>query len=160
MIVRTQNVRSSNAQYLQVNARIGQYVGYNAWQLKTQEGATIQDACDYAMTFTASQSNETAYDSELYPNVAAVAAIYGDADGKYSKWLASRDTNFPSQPYFLWDQPLSNAGRTGAATQGGNSSTPNTSSGNTGSNNAAKQVVWGKETVWFGSLLTISVLLA
>ncbi|CAE6405612.1 unnamed protein product [Rhizoctonia solani] len=157
---RPYHYRAYNLAAMIVNARIGQYVGYNAWQLKTQEGATIQDACDYAMTFTASQSNETAYDPELYPNVAAVAAIYGDADGKYSKWLASRDTNFPSQPYFLWDQPLSNAGRTGAATQGGNSSTPNTSSENTGSNNAAKQVVWGKETVWFGSLLTISVLLA
>ncbi|QRW24462.1 chondroitin AC/alginate lyase [Rhizoctonia solani] len=154
---RPYHYRAYNLAAMIVNARIGEYVGYDAWQLKTKDGATIQDACNYAMTFTAAQSNETSYDAELYPNVAAVAAIYGDADGKYSKWLASRDASFPGQPYFLWDQPLSNAGLTGAPASGGNSNTPNTAGGNTGSNNA-KQAGCKKGFVWFSSLVTLSLL--
>ncbi|CAE6378294.1 unnamed protein product [Rhizoctonia solani] len=111
------------------------------------------------MTFTVAQSNETAYDAKLYPNVAAVAAVYGNPDDKYSKRLASRDTSFPGQPYFLWGQPLSNAGLPGAPASGDNSSTPNTTDGNTGSNNAGKQAGCGMR-LWFGGFLSLSLLLA
>ncbi|CUA74086.1 hypothetical protein RSOLAG22IIIB_10971 [Rhizoctonia solani] len=152
---RPYHYRAYNLAAMIVNARIGQYVGYDAWQLKTKNGTTIQDACNYAMTFTAAQSNETGYDAELYPNVAAVAAIYGDPDGKYSKWLAGRDTSFPGQPYFLWNQPLSNAGLSGAPSSSGNSSTPDTTSGGSGSNHNAGNRV---EFVWLGGLVTLSLL--
>jgi hypothetical protein len=104
-------------------------VGFNAWHLPTSAGATIQDACNYAMTFTASTSNETERESDLYPHVAAVASIYGDPDGKYAQWLAGKDKSFPSQPYFLWNQPLSNAGLSGAPTSPVSANTPNDASG-------------------------------
>ena len=58
------------------------------------------------MTFTASASGEAEYAAELYPNVAAVAAVYGDADGKYASYLKSADRSFASQPYFFWNQPF------------------------------------------------------
>lgn len=46
---------------------------------------------------------------ELYPNVAAVAATYGDPTGKYAAFLANADNQYPAQAYFLWDQPLSDS---------------------------------------------------
>lgn len=88
------------------------------------------------MTFNASSSNEDGYDAELYPNVAAVAAVYGDPDGKYAQWLAGRDNTFPSQPYFLWDQPLSNAGLSAPSS----TSTAGASPSGVGSNTSS---AWG-----------------
>ncbi|CAE7181175.1 unnamed protein product [Rhizoctonia solani] len=149
---RPYHYRAYNLAAIIVNARIGQYVGYDAWQLKTKNGTTIQDACNYAMTFTATQSGGTGYDAELYPNVVAVATIYGDTDDKYSKWLASRDTSFPGQPSFLWNQPLSNAGLSGAPSSSSNYSTPNTIGGSSGSSNyVGNRVESGKEIAWLGS---------
>ncbi|KAG9086917.1 hypothetical protein FS749_003284 [Ceratobasidium sp. UAMH 11750] len=111
---RPYHYRAYNLAAMIVNARLGQYLGLTTWRTPSKANTTIQDACNYAMTFTASQSNEDGYDSELYPDVAAVGAIYGDPDEKYAKWLAGRDPSFPGQPYFLWDQPLSNEGLSGA----------------------------------------------
>ena len=57
--------------------------------------------------------NTTAGDeaaAELYPNVAAVGAIYGDNSGNYANFLARVDEPYPADPYFLWDQPLSGSG--------------------------------------------------
>ena len=48
--------------------------------------------------------------SELYPNIAAVAAIYGDSNGRYITFLSNVDAAYPSKPYFLWNQPLSDDG--------------------------------------------------
>jgi len=45
--------------------------------------------------------------SKLYPNVAAVGAIYGDPDGKYAAFLTRADEAYPAEPHFLWNQPLS-----------------------------------------------------
>ena len=47
---------------------------------------------------------------ELNPNVAAAGAIYGDTDGKYASFLAHTDEAYPAEPYFLWNQPLSDGG--------------------------------------------------
>lgn len=138
---RPYHYRAYNLAAMIVNARLGDMVGYPAWQIKTTNGSTIQDACNYAMTFTAAQSNETGYDAELYPNVAAVAAVYGDPDGKYSQWLAGRDTSFPGQPYFLWDQPLSNAGLTGAPTGTSSAAGSGPTSSNTKKNAATASSV-------------------
>ena len=44
--------------------------------------------------------------TELYPDVAAVASIYGDPTGKYASFVAQGDSNYIFQPYFLWDQPF------------------------------------------------------
>ncbi|KAG9113181.1 hypothetical protein FRC07_007810 [Ceratobasidium sp. 392] len=121
---RPYHYRAYNLAAMIVNARLGEFLGFSAWNLPTKAGTTIKDACNYAMNFTADQSNEQGYDAELYPNVAAVAAIYGDPDGKYAQWLAGRDQSYPGQPYFLWDQPLSNSGLSGAPTQTGSAGSP------------------------------------
>lgn len=47
---------------------------------------------------------------ELYPSVAAIASVYGDPDGKYAEFLKGVDLAYPAEPYFFWDQPLSDLG--------------------------------------------------
>jgi hypothetical protein len=65
--------------------------------------------------------------TELYPSIGAVAAVYGDHDpasgASYTAFLANAQANYPAQPWFFWDQPLSDsgwvrahAGSSGAAT--------------------------------------------
>ena len=91
----------------QTNAKIGQYVGYDAWNLTTTNGSTIQTALDYAMTLHA--GDETA--SELYPEIVAVGAIYGDAGGAYAAFMAKNaGTSYPADAQFLWNQPFSDSG--------------------------------------------------
>jgi hypothetical protein len=68
--------------------------------------------------------------TELYPSIGAVAAVYDDRDPangtSYAASLAAAQSNYPAEPWFFWDQPLSdsgwvraNAGRSGAATPSG-----------------------------------------
>jgi len=68
--------------------------------------------------------------TELYPSIGAVAAVYGDRDPandtSYAAFLAAAQSNYPAEPWFFWDQPLSdsgwvraNAGSSGAATPSG-----------------------------------------
>ncbi|KLT42263.1 chondroitin AC/alginate lyase [Cutaneotrichosporon oleaginosum] len=88
-------------------ARIGEYAGINVWDTKSDEGATIQTACDFAMNYD--PKNELP--DELYPVVAAVAAHYGDPDGKYSGWLNQKTNGqYVTEPSFFWTQPLSDSG--------------------------------------------------
>lgn len=47
---------------------------------------------------------------ELYPPIAATASIYGDPNGKYAAFLANGEKTYPYEPYFLWNQPLSDSG--------------------------------------------------
>jgi hypothetical protein len=54
--------------------------------------------------------SELAYTQELYPDVAAVGAVYGDPGGKYAAFLKSKDGSYPAQPYFLWNQPFWDSG--------------------------------------------------
>ncbi|KAG8731901.1 hypothetical protein FRC10_001365 [Ceratobasidium sp. 414] len=140
---RPYHYRAYNLAAMIVNARLGQFLGFDAWHLPSKAGTTIQDACNYAMNFTASQSGEDGYDPELYPNVAAVGAIYGDPDGKYAKWLAGRDQSYPGQPYFLWDQPLSNSGLSGAPNVSASGSASGAGPAKTGGANGASRVDMG-----------------
>lgn len=81
-----------------------------AWNKTTTAGATIQSALDYAMTL-APGSSETAYAAELYPNIAAVAAKYGDPDGKYAAFLAKAEGSaYVADANFYWNQPFSDSG--------------------------------------------------
>ena len=66
---------------------------------------------------TISPGDETA--DELYPEIAAVAAKYGDPDGKYAAFLANADNQYPAEPYFLWDQPLSDSNLAAATPNSG-----------------------------------------
>jgi len=92
-----------------VNARIQAYAGdKTVWNKTTNQGATIKTALDFAMTLNAASSGEADYTAELYPSVAAIGATYGDADNKYSTFLANGvpGSNYAQEAYFLWDQPL------------------------------------------------------
>jgi len=93
---------------IQTNGRIEKYADAQSdiWNRTTAKGATPHNALDFAMTFSAADSNEASYAPELYPSIAAVAAIYGDPDNKYSEFLRNADVSYWQQPYFLWNQPL------------------------------------------------------
>lgn len=47
--------------------------------------------------------------SELYPSIGDVASIYGDPSGQYAAFLDKGEPSYPLEPYFLWDQPLSDS---------------------------------------------------
>lgn len=83
--------------------RIAEYAGQPQWDTKAASGAGIQEACNYVMNFPPKE--EAA--SELWPYVAAVGAIYGDADNKYSQWLQkSSDGSYFTDASYYWNQPL------------------------------------------------------
>jgi hypothetical protein len=48
--------------------------------------------------------------NELFPNVGAGAAVYGDPQGTYAAFLSSSEQDYPAEPFFFWDQPLSDSG--------------------------------------------------
>ncbi|KAI0752836.1 chondroitin AC/alginate lyase, partial [Daedaleopsis nitida] len=103
---RPYHYRAYNLAAMITNAKIGAYIGYDAWNLTTDEGATIKDALDYAITLPV--GTETA--AELWPNVVAVGAIYGDADGKYAQFMSENAGDYPADAQFLWNQPFSDSG--------------------------------------------------
>ncbi|KAG6872196.1 hypothetical protein C0995_012088 [Termitomyces sp. Mi166 len=89
------------------NARLSTYAGNpSVWNKTTNEGSTIKTALDFAMTLNAANSNESSYTAELYPSVAAVGAVYGDPEGKYSDFLAKGEPAYAEEACFLWNQPL------------------------------------------------------
>ncbi|KAG6884546.1 hypothetical protein C0993_010215 [Termitomyces sp. T159_Od127] len=89
------------------NARLSAYAGNpSVWNKTTNEGSTIKTALDFAMNLSAADSNETSYTAELYPSVAAVGSVYGDAEGKYADFLAKGQPTYAEEAYFLWNQPL------------------------------------------------------
>jgi hypothetical protein len=57
------------------------------------------------MTIPASVRGEEQYVGELYPNIAAVASVYGDADGKYLNFLKQAYPGFMAEPFIFWNQP-------------------------------------------------------
>lgn len=115
----------------QTNARLADYLGLpSMWNKTTTKGGTIKAACDYTMTVPPGNDDPT----ELYPDVAAVAATYGDPDGKYAAFLASQDSTYPSEAYFLWDQPLSDSNLAAATPSADGPATTSTKSGATSLN--------------------------
>ncbi|KAF8064896.1 chondroitin AC/alginate lyase [Lyophyllum atratum] len=98
------------------NARIAAYAGdKGVWNKTTNEGSTIRTALDFSLGLSAAASKEAAYTTELYPSIAAVASVYGDADGKYASFLASGINGYASEAYFLWNQPLAGGEQESAA---------------------------------------------
>ena len=113
--------------------------------------------------------NTTAGDeaaSELYPNVAAVGAIYGDPTGKYVSFLAQVEEAYPAEPYFLWDQPLSDNGwvalNPGFGGDAGSNTNTNGDSGNGTGSGGSTGANGGNINVAAGtiSLATLSMLAA
>ncbi|KAF8521779.1 chondroitin AC/alginate lyase [Hysterangium stoloniferum] len=129
---RPYHYRAYNLAAMITNARLAQFIDptSNIWNKTTKAGATIQSAVDFAMKISPNKSDEADETRELYPSVAAVAAIYGDPKGKYTAFLAHGDPQYFGEAYFLWNQPL--AGGTANATA---SSPPSpTGSGQNGKN--------------------------
>ncbi|KAG9028163.1 hypothetical protein FRB95_006779 [Tulasnella sp. JGI-2019a] len=123
--------------------RIAEYLGWNAWDITTTAGKTVQDATNFAMTQNNTENGDL---SEMYPNVAAVASHYGDPSGKYSTYLAQHDPVYPGEAWFFYNQPLSNSNINVALDASGtillsngtsNSSSSSTTGGSGGSKSAA-----------------------
>ena len=71
---------------------------------------------------------DTDYVAELYPNVAAVASVYGDPAGKYTNFLANAEgVGYVQDANFLWNQPLSDHGYSQSAAANGSPSASTTS---------------------------------
>ncbi|KAJ7662521.1 chondroitin AC/alginate lyase [Mycena polygramma] len=100
--------RNYNLAAMITNARLFKYTDPTSdpWNLTTKSGATIPDALDMVMTVDPNASGEGAFVAEIYPNIAAIAATYGDPDGKYVTFLSKQFPNYASDADFLWDQPL------------------------------------------------------
>ncbi|KAI0795475.1 chondroitin AC/alginate lyase [Abortiporus biennis] len=93
--------RAYNLAAMITNARLGEYVGYDAWDLKTTNGGTIKGALDYAIQQDAGSED----DSELYPWVAAIATHYGDPDNTYANYIKKILGNgFYKTPVYFWDK--------------------------------------------------------
>ncbi|TCD68788.1 hypothetical protein EIP91_009802 [Steccherinum ochraceum] len=96
---RPYHYRAYNLAAMITNARLGEYVGFNAWHLQTN-GATIQNALDFAMQ----QKPGADTPDELYPHVATVGMEYGDPHSTYASFLHEKlNWGFIINPYYLWD---------------------------------------------------------
>jgi hypothetical protein len=60
---------------------------------------------DFAISIPASANHEEKYEQEIYPNIAAIAATYGDNNGTYLKFVKKSRPGFMRDPYILWNQP-------------------------------------------------------
>jgi len=121
---RPYHYRCYNLAAMITNARLGDYLGLHSfWNKTTTKGGTIKAALDFAITVPPGQDAA----DELYPDIAAVASTYSDPDGKYAAFLANADNQYPAEPYFLWDQPLSDS-NLAAATPTAAGSVPSSSS--------------------------------
>jgi len=115
-------------------------VGFDAWNLKTSAGGSIKAAIDF--TITVPPKDEAA--AELFPSVAAGAVVYGDPQGTYAAFLSRSEEDYPAEPWFFWNQPLSDsgwvrthAGSAGAATPSGTGAAASASSSAGASKNAS-----------------------
>lgn len=91
---------------------MGDQLGLNFWTAKSKYGATIQTALDYTMSVNPKGEDI----SDIFPHVAAVAAAYGDPQGRYAAFLQKHVNDYQSQPFWFYDQsaalPNSPAGKT------------------------------------------------
>jgi len=82
--------------------------------------------------------------TELYPSIGAVATVYGDTDGKYAKFLASAEQNYPAQPWYFYNQPLSDSGWVAAHAGGAGAATASgTNASATSQKNGGARISYG-----------------
>ncbi|KAJ6574913.1 alginate lyase-domain-containing protein [Mycena capillaripes] len=98
---RPYHYRCFNLEALITLAKMGDQLGVDFWTAKSKYGATIKDAVDYLIK----QDPKTEDVTEAVPHVAAVAAVYGDPDGKYAAFLGSTMSDYKTQPFWYYDQP-------------------------------------------------------
>lgn len=120
---RPYHYRNFNIAGMITNARILKYADPTStpWNM-TANGATIKTAVDFLMTTDPAAKDEQDIVAEIYPNIAAVASAYGDADGKYGAFLNASGFPYADDATFLWDQPLAGGNQTSAATPAPSSS--------------------------------------
>ncbi|TBU38981.1 chondroitin AC/alginate lyase [Dichomitus squalens] len=150
---RPYHYRAYNLAAMITNAKLGEYLGYSVWNLTTGKGTTIKDALDYAITL--SPGNETA--DELWPNVVAVGAVYGDPDGSLANFMSQHaGSSYPSDAQFLWNQPFSDSGFVAASK---NASDNAGAAQHSGTGNGAARLcrgVWETFAMGFpGAILTL-----
>ncbi|KAF7329635.1 Chondroitin AC/alginate lyase [Mycena kentingensis (nom. inval.)] len=117
--------RNFNLAGLITAARLVSYASpsFNAWNATASSGATIQTALNFVMrtspAASETHSNEVKLQRELYANVAAVAAVYGDAGGRYAGLLrgAAKEegVKYTQEAWFLWNRPGARGGASAGA---------------------------------------------
>jgi hypothetical protein len=90
----------SDYNLLQVNAKLGDYLGMNFWDEKTRYGGTLQSAVDHIIGLNPGKENVL----EAVPHVAAIAAAFGDPGNKYLKYIQAKKKNYNQQSFWLYDQ--------------------------------------------------------
>jgi hypothetical protein len=149
--------RAYNLQAVIINARIAAYVGVNYWNTSTSAGANIKSALDYAMQFKVEHDGDGPTE-ELFPDMATVASVYGDPGNKYADYLKNGNQNYPGEPYFLFNQPLSDSGLPAATPDSTSSSGKPTATGK--SNNGVNGRFDGGFVCWIlMAMASISTLL-
>jgi len=125
---RPYHYRNFNIAGMITNARMLKYVdpASNVWNT-TSNGATIQTAVDFVMTINPAATQETNVTEEIYPNVEAVAATYGDPHRKYVNFLQASGFPYADDPSFLWDQPIATV--SGSSTGSSSDAKPSPSQG-------------------------------
>ena len=114
------------------------------------------------MRFKASETQEDRYEIELHPNVAAVAAEYGDADGRYLQYLtAFENGSFIEQPYVLWNQPFAVGVKAGftTATGGKSNSSSDKATGTKNNTSGAIQSAAATALFYFAGFVAAGLLL-
>ncbi|KAJ7142371.1 alginate lyase-domain-containing protein [Mycena epipterygia] len=139
---RPYHYRNFNLAGMITNARLLAYADPSAqskgWNT-TANGATIQKTVDFLIGTDPTATGETDVTIEIFPNVAAIASVYGDPDGKYVRFLSKNVTfAYGDEPTFLWDQPL--AGGHASTLSTGNGTTPGTGGSGGGGKSGAGSV--------------------
>ncbi|KAH7915386.1 alginate lyase-domain-containing protein [Hygrophoropsis aurantiaca] len=99
---RPYHYRCFNLEAMITNAKLGDQLGLNLWTTKSKYGATVQDALDYTMKLDPKHEEV----GDIFPHVSAVAAAYGDPDGKYGAFLQKTDPDYQSHPFWYYDQTI------------------------------------------------------
>ncbi|KAF7297424.1 Chondroitin AC/alginate lyase [Mycena indigotica] len=102
--------RNFNIAGMVTNARILQYADpkskHFGWNAKADHGATIRTTLDFLISTDPGASGETDILAEVYPNLAAVAVVYGDGHRKYANYVDQKGFGgaYANEPAVLWAQ--------------------------------------------------------
>ncbi|KAH8824495.1 chondroitin AC/alginate lyase [Flagelloscypha sp. PMI_526] len=147
--------RAYNGVAMSINARLAKYVGLDMWSTPTKTGGTIQKALDYIIDTQTPPAGENSSPLDMFPFTAMVASTLGDSNSKYTNFLKGQDSEFPAQPWFFWEQPLSNAGIQLSSNSTGSSGSTKTSQKGNGATRLFK-VDWMPALILIGLVLVRS----
>ena len=93
-------IKGQRGNQIQVNAKLGDYLGMNFWDEKTRYGGTLQSAVDHIIGLSPGKENVL----EVIPHAAAIAAAYGDPGNKYLNYIQGKRKDYTQQSFWLYDQ--------------------------------------------------------